>query len=258
MNSEIPRFASPELARQFQLPPLPELEPQEGLVLERSATGELRARLLRSLTGGPPPRPFLVDFTRPEFTRRLQEGKRGLLGRAVGLAKGTRPHIWDATLGFGRDAMRLALLGAQIRGFERDRIVLALLEDGIERARSSGSPFSEVVEERWGVSSGDAKPSLRALAERRSPGARPEVIFLDPMFPERGSALAKREAQVLTALCGGGGDAREDSTLFAAAWESEVERIVVKRPRIARAIVEEPKPNQCFEGKSVRYDLYLR
>ena len=258
MNSEIPRFASPELAREFQLPPIPEQEPQAGLVLERSLTGELQVRLLRAQTGGPPPRPFSVDFTTSAFTRRQQEGKRSLLGRAVGLAKGARPLIWDATLGFGRDAMGLALLGARIRGFERDRVVLALLEDGLERARDLGPPFREAIEERWELSFGDAKVALRTLAEGGWPAARPEVILLDPMFPDRGSALAKREAQVLAALCGVGGDVREESALFIAAWESEVKRIVVKRPRIAPTIVEEPKPNQRFEGKSVRYDLYLR
>jgi len=163
--------------------------------------------------------------------------------------------VIDATAGFGRDAMRLAALGASVVALERDPVVHALLADGLARLREGGDALAEAARERLVLRREDARALLAALAAPGEP--RPDVILLDPMFPERGSALAKKEAQLLQALLGEGADPAEDAELFAAAVAAHPRRIVVKRPRHAPPIVPAPEPAHRFEGKSVRYDLYL-
>lgn len=252
MKTDVLRYASVDLEGEgldLGLIPLPDPPPEEGVLVERSPTGALQVRLL----GAGAPGAVSVDFRSTDFTRRLAEGKKGLLGRAVGLAKGDKPRVWDATAGLGRDAVRLAAMGATIVAFERDPVVRALLADGIARGCEGDDGLGEALRERISLRAGDA----RALLVAGSADPSPEVIFLDPMFPERGTALAKKEAQILGALCGAGANAAEDAELFRVAEALAPKRIVVKRPRHAPTIIPDHEPAHRFEGKSVRYDLYL-
>jgi 16S rRNA (guanine1516-N2)-methyltransferase len=253
-----PRYAGNgvprELAAELGLVPLPDgapSPPPDAVVVERDVAGRLAVRL----AGDRPAGAVAVDFRSADFERRLAEGKRGLLGRAVGLAKGERPNVFDATAGFGRDAMRLAALGATVVAFERDPVVHALLADGLSRLRAGDDPLALAARERLDLRREDARDALRVFGVSSTPP--PDAILLDPMFPERGSALAKKEAQLLQALLGEGADPAEDAALFAAALAARPRRIVVKRPRHAPPIVPAPEPSHRFEGKSVRYDLYL-
>ena len=244
------------------LPQLPATHPSEGVVLERNELGQLSVRLL----GEKAPGAVTVDFTSDRFLRRLNEGKKGLLGRATGIAKGETPTIWDATCGFGRDALHLATLGAHVTAFERDPLVHALCVDGLERLRAVeiwGLDRSELVRGLPDAARGRmtvvAKDACEAFESAIAAGTPPpDVVFLDPMFPERGAALAKKEAQLLVALCGEGGREADDRALFDAARRLGPKRIVVKRPRHAPPLVDAPSPAHQFEGKSVRLDLYLQ
>ena len=83
---------------------------------------------------------------------------------------------------------------------------------------------------------------------------KPEVVYLDPMFPQRTKgARVKKEMQVFHQLIG------KDSAaelLLLIAQECAQKRVVVKRPRIAPSLAG-LKPNYTLEGKSNRYDIYL-
>ena len=245
----LPRYARGELASELGILPLPDPSPEVGVLVERSSSGVLEVRLL----GERAPGAVSVDFRSADFARRASEGKRGLLGRAVGLAKGEKPLVWDATAGLGRDAVRLAWMGARVVAFERDRIVRALLADGLTRGMIGEDPLAEAIESRFELRAGDAREFFDPLKVDEPP----DVIYLDPMFPERGSALAKKEAQILGVLCGKGSDREEDAALFEGAEKLAPKRIVVKRPRYAPTLIEGREPAHRFEGKSVRYDLYL-
>ena len=265
----VPRYANLEKSRFVEspdsplstLPPLPNPPPARGVVLERNGKDQLTARLL----GDKAPGAVTVDFTAERFIRRLNEGKKGLLGRATGIAKGETPTVWDATCGFGRDALQLATLGARVTAFERDPVVHALCVDGLERMRAVEiwgldrsnlvRELPEAARERLTIV---AKDACTAFEEAIEAGVEPpDVVLLDPMFPERGAALAKKEAQMLVALCGEGGKTDDDRALFEAARRLGPKRIVVKRPRHAPPLVDVPAPAHQFEGKSVRLDLYL-
>ena len=82
------------------------------------------------------PGPVRVDFVEGAVAhRRLFGGGAGqMIAKAVGLLPGIRPTVVDATAGLGRDAFVLAQLGCSVTLIERNPLVAALLEDGLQRA----------------------------------------------------------------------------------------------------------------------------
>ena len=89
----------------------------------------------------------------------------------------------------------------------------------------------------------------------RKDNKKPEVVYLDPMFPLRTkSAQVKKEMHVFHQLIGKDIDA---DLLLQIAQECAQKRVVVKRPRIAPFLAGH-KPNYTLEGRSNRYDVYLK
>lgn len=84
---------------------------------------------------------------------------------------------------------------------------------------------------------------------------RPDCIYLDPMFPpkRKKSALAKKSMVVLRDLLG---DDLDKEVLFAAAMAATGKRVVVKSPDYAEPLGG--KPSESFQGKLLRYDVYLK
>jgi 16S rRNA (guanine1516-N2)-methyltransferase len=88
---------------------------------------------------------------------------------------------------------------------------------------------------------------------RLATGHRPDVIYLDPMYPHRDkSALAKKEMRYARALVGDDADARE---LLAVALTAARRRVAVKRPRGA-PVLPGPKPVAEIASANTRYDIY--
>ncbi len=196
-------------------------------------------------------RPVFVDFSSGEFARRAQgSGRRSLLGRAIGF-KGTPLRVVDATAGLGGDTMLMALLGCEVTAIERDGVVFALLQDGLERASMDGA-FSEAAG-RVHLVEADGGDYLGGREEV------PEVVYLDPMFPARKkSALPGRELQALARLVGHG-EVAEGEELLRAALEAGARRVVVKRADDG-AVLAAPGgggPDVQFSGRTVRFDVYL-
>src|SRR5690606_5526316 len=105
------------------------------------------------------------------------------------------PHdhykILDATAGWGRDSFILASLGFEVTMIERSPIVAVLLKDALKRAANNEAC------KRMHLIQDDAVHYLQPLAEKN----RPDVIYLDPMFPARKkSALVKKEMALLQTL----------------------------------------------------------
>ncbi|MCB9895312.1 MAG: class I SAM-dependent methyltransferase [Planctomycetes bacterium] len=219
--------AEPELAQALGLP----LDTQSDFVLEH-ANGRLQLRDTREGAPGP----IYVDFGSHDAARRRDAGRQLPLARAVGVKGDARPFVLDATAGLGRDACTLAALGCRVIAVERSPVIAALLRDGLERA---GSALELVT--------GDACEYMAALAD----ADRPDVVYLDPMFPERRkSAAVKKEMQYMQELLG----ADDADALFAAAMSCAGKRVVVKRPVHAPELAP---PNHKIEGKTVRFDVYV-
>lgn len=186
--------------------------------------------------------------------RRLKGGgKQQMLAKAVGLDATSHPRVLDATAGLGRDAFILASLGASVHMVERVPEIRALLKSALEHARAPGQgepdDFARAIT-RLSLQAGDAVDCLAPIAHEE----RPDVIYLDPMFPPRQkSALVKKEMRILHNLVGLDPDADQ---LLEAARATGVRRIVVKRPRIAPAL-SGAKPSHVLSGKTNRFDVYL-
>jgi 16S rRNA (guanine1516-N2)-methyltransferase len=195
--------------------------------------------------------PVRVDFSHgPLAWRARQGGGRGqTLARACGLKPGINPSIIDACAGLGRDAFVLASLGARVRMLERSAMIAALLRDGLARAQSDEA-LAPWLDGRLDLYQGDARILLPELCAVQ----RPEVIYLDPMYPKREkSALVKKEMRLFRSLLGEDADAPE---LLQQALALTGRRVVVKRPKGAEPL-QGPKPSLALASKNTRYDIYL-
>lgn len=187
-----------------------------------------------------------ADFAAQDFRRRLLHPGRELLVQAARVRGCRQPLVIDATAGLGRDGFLLAAAGYRVRMIESNPVVAALLADGLERARRS--PALAATAGRIDLTVGDAREHLPMLPEA------PDVVFLDPMFPERTkSALVRQELRLLQLLDQKNRDA---DALLCAALAIPAKKIVVKRPLKAHPLAA-MLPNYTRKGKAVRFDVYM-
>ncbi len=187
-----------------------------------------------------------VDWASADVQRRIAGGRKQLLTKAVGLHKKTDANVFDGTAGLGRDAFTLAALGARVTLAERNPVLLALLRDA--RRRALAHPALADAAGRMTIVEQDSTAGLDIAKGH-------DAIYLDPMYPDDGKrALPSKEMQVLRDLTGGDADA---DALLAAALQSGVARIAVKRPSKAPWLAA-AKPSLSMEGTQARFDLYLR
>jgi 16S rRNA (guanine1516-N2)-methyltransferase len=192
--------------------------------------------------------PLKVDFTSGAVAHRLRfGGGRGqALPRAIGLKNGKTPDVVDATAGLGRDGFLLASLGAKVTLIERSDHMHRLLVDGLAKARDAGGEVAEIVA-RMTLLHGDAKDLL--------PDLNPEVVLVDPMHPPRhNSALVKKELRQIRQIVGTDDDAL---ALMLVALECARNRVVLKWPQKADAMVGLRTPSHQITGKSTRYDVFM-
>lgn len=200
----------------------------DGLSLVR---GDLRLR--GDLTG-----------MRPRIRKANLRGE--LLVKASGIREGSGPaRAVDATAGLGEDAFLLAAAGFDVTLFERDPLIAELLEDAIKRAVLD--PDLAEAARRMHLRQGD---SIEGLAEL---DARPDLIYLDPMFPaKKKSSLTGKKLQLFRML---ENPCPDEEALFQAALGACPMRIIVKRPLKGPHLAGR-KPTFALSGKSVRFDVY--
>lgn len=183
--------------------------------------------------------PLFVDFSQSAVQRRRDAGKKQGLVRACKPTKGIR--ILDATAGWGRDAAVLASFGADVLMLERQPMMAALINDALNRSDRGAALALSLLNT-------DTNQYLQSLL----PEHYPDVIYIDPMHPSRQkSALVKKDMQVLQGLFGADEDAQD---LIQLAITRVRQRVVVKWPQRLPSLIT---PNLKFEGKTVRFDVYL-
>jgi 16S rRNA (guanine1516-N2)-methyltransferase len=205
-------------------------------------------------TGKKAPGPIYAEFVEGsvDHRRKFGGGKGQMIAKAVGIKSGVYPNILDATAGLGKDAFVLATLGCKVNMLERSLLVHGLLENGLQRAESfaieSDIELHKILQ-RMQLIHQSSHDYLQTL----SPHQYPDVIYLDPMFPERGkSAEVKKEMNAFHSLVGKDEDADQ---LLVEALAHVNYRVVVKRPRKA-PFLNDQKPSFQLEGKSSRFDIY--
>ena len=182
--------------------------------------------------------PLCVDFSLSTLQKRRDAGKKQGLVRACKPNHGMR--ILDVTAGWGRDAAVLASFGANVVMLERQAMMAALLNDALARLGNKASLALSLLHT-------DANDYLHSLL----PEQYPDVIYIDPMHPERQkSALVKKDMQVLQHLFGPDDDVE---SLIQLAITKTRARVVVKWPQRLPSLM---KPNAIVEGKTVRFDVY--
>lgn len=156
------------------------------------------------------------------------------------------PLVVDATAGLGEDSILLAAAGFQVKLFERDQVIAALLEDALRRAGEI--PELADIVGRMELFATDSVVALSNLS------VFPDVVLLDPMFPARQkSGLIKKKFQLLQKLerpCS------EEEVLLQAALDSQPRKIVIKRPLKGPNLADR-KPDYSLKGKAIRYDCIV-
>lgn len=199
---------------------------------------------------------------RPDFAEMLPRIKQGALQREMlvkaARVKGVdRPRAVDATAGLGEDSFLLAAAGFKVTLCEADPVIAALLADALARASRDASLASIVA--RMHLVEGDSRDTLASFAAGPAgadPGARPDVVYLDPMFPGRTkSAAVKKKFQLIHGLeCPT--DPLDEIALLQAALSAQPRKIVVKRP-VKGPHLAGVKPSHSVAGKAVRYDCIV-
>jgi 16S rRNA (guanine1516-N2)-methyltransferase len=183
---------------------------------------------------------------------RRNSGAREMLGKAVGLGKKPALRVLDATAGLGTDAFVLADMGCEVLLCEREPVVAELLRSGLLAALGSCDSWLAGVVQRMRLCPGDACK----LSREQMQGI--DVIYLDPMFPQRRkSAAVKKEMALFQTLLESATSVQDSDALLQWALQQDTARVVVKRPSKAPFLAQE-KPSHCISGRSVRYDVYVQ
>ncbi len=194
-----------------------------------------------------------VDFTGGSVGHRARHGggKGQTIARAIGVKQGKPlPSVLDATAGLARDSFVFACLGCKVTLLERSPIIAALVRDGINRGQLT-EDFNQLTQQGFELIETDALDYIEALSSENAP----DVIYLDPMYPERKkSASVKKNMQILQKLLGH--DTDTDKILETALTKAK-HRVVVKRPKGAPELNASRKPTLSYESKSTRYDTYI-
>lgn len=234
------------------------------------------------------------DFTKLQKRLQYHNLTHELLVKATKVKGRERLRVIDATAGMGEDSLLLAAAGCEVTLYEQDPVIAALLQDTMRRALGEAALHEIVMRmqlvegdsidhlRRLGEAgtgsdapednAGHACPALTASAatgngadastsgaEVTTNGAdtalkRPDVIYLDPMFPERQkSGLVKKKFQLIHYL---EAPAENEETLMQAALAARPFKIVVKRPAKGPYLAG-LKPSYALDGKAIRYDCYV-
>ena len=164
------------------------------------------------------------------------------LRQAIG-SKRRNCLIYDLTAGLLKDSISLALLGHRVIAVEQHPVIFA------------------ISAQAWQAQQ-DTHPELalqlhHAAAEHfmtQTP-TRPDIVYLDPMFPARSkSALVKKPMQFLQAIIGSG--CHDYSTLLEQACQYATGKVIVKRPSHGAPLAGRKPAMQYSHQQSTRYDIY--
>ena len=190
---------------------------------------------------------LLPDFS--VLAPRLAPGKlqRELVVRAAKIKQMEKvPLAIDATAGLGEDAFFLAAYGYEVRLYEKDPVIAALLRDAV--ARALNTPDIADYAHRMHVLEEDSIVAIRRL------DYSPDLIYLDPMFPERKkSAAVKKKFQLIHEIESA---AKNEEDLLDAALRALPKKIVIKRP-LKGPFLAGHKPSYSLEGKAIRFDCIV-
>jgi 16S rRNA (guanine1516-N2)-methyltransferase len=184
---------------------------------------------------------LFAELSNSFCARRASQRKKQGVVRACKPSSGLK--IIDATAGWGQDAAILASFGAQVLMLERHPVMSTLLEDALSRLKEQEPQATNLS-----LHTGSAQAFLNSLDKKEYP----DVIYIDPMHPERSkSALVKKKMHILQEMIGPDEDALE---LIQLARMRVKQKVVVKWPQKSKPLLP---THACIEGRTVRFDIYV-
>ncbi len=186
-------------------------------------------------------RPELKALTLNFDQTRKGTGRDPLL-RAIGSNVNT---LVDMTPGWCTDALQIARQGIKVSAIERNRVVFLM----IRYARTGLS--DALLRERLQLFHGRSECWLETQEYR------PDVIYLDPVFPEKTKSAATRKEMVILQRLSkhdDDGNSGNNQRLFDTAMKHAQKRVVVKRPHHATPLA--PGKVGDTRSKLVRFDIY--
>lgn len=182
-----------------------------------------------------------VDFLEPTLQRRInwKQLKSEQILKACNLIKEKNQSVLDLTAGFGVDALLCAAAGATVTMLERSPIIATLLQDALHRMNHYNHGLKLELKHI------DSKDYLKNISENY------DVIYIDPMHPERRSAAVSQSLEMLRDIVG---EDQDFVDLFEIARTKVNKRLVVKWPSKAESPL--PKADFSYPGKAIRYDCY--
>lgn len=199
-----------------------------------------------------------VDFLSAKLKWRYERINRAQepLLRALDWHSETPQTLFDLTAGLGRDSLMLLHAGFTVTMFERDPVLQVLLGEAVKRFQAE----KPIEANRLTFIAEDAGAYLTRLIAKNvngdlnSEAAVPDLIYMDPMYPEREkSALVKKELRIIRNRVGADHDSE---ILLEKALQTGAKRVVVKRPSHAPFVGDKP-PHHSVESPNTRFDVYM-
>ena len=180
-----------------------------------------------------------VDFNSKQLTFRSHAHLNAeLIVKALLGKKKQATTIMDCTAGFGKDAYIMSLTGSQIKAYESNPLMYALLRDGLNR-----KPIEAIS-----LYNKDALTNIKTTECK--------VIYIDPMYPStKKSAKNNKQMSLLQSFVGHQAQMAQD--LFEQARLSKAKKIVIKRP-VKAEFLNNQKPTSQILGKAARFDIYAQ
>ena len=185
------------------------------------------------------------DFLKGRLFNRLKRIQHeSLIKKAIGKNKG-KLKIFDATAGSLIDTIIFLKLGHKVVACEQSKILIKLLNDGIERAREEYSFFKNLV-----LINEDAANIIELHQDS-------DIFYFDPMFSKtkrnlKRSGTLQKISNILSH------EKLEDTSkdIFNYMKTSNYKKIIVKRPISSKALDE--NINYQVKGKAIRFDIYIK
>ena len=195
---------------------------------------------------------FKIDVFNEKLLWRLNHsGKNSeAVCRAV-MGKISKPIVFDATAGLGRESLILQSAGATVYMFERNPVIWLLLVCAIRKAQNSEEILSKL---KNGLPILCSYGSVKDNLANGTISEKPDVVYYDPMFPERSkSALVKKDMRVFHELVGFDTDTVEYANYLLTV---AAHHVVVKRPSGEAPLELNVRRSSFVDGKACRFDCY--
>ena len=185
---------------------------------------------------------IINSFRSGSFTNRIKNFQReSHLKKAIGYGGESSKKILDCTAGLGHDAFILALLKQNVTVFEKNKGLCILFELALENLPQT--PYFQEAKERITIINDDSASFVDKLFDY-------DVIYIDPMFEDRGNAGRSGMMSLIS-------DYLDDFTdVSDVLIRSKFNRLVIKRQKQFKQSVN-ISPSFILHGKSINFHVFI-